>query len=524
MDRSDWDKTGYDIMKRVLMTNLYLSKYTGSELHVLELARQFEKRGYEVTIAVFQKAHPLLEQADTICVVDCLQEELEIHDYEIIFVQHYPVFDFLCAKYDLTYKKLVVSKLSITSELEHLPICVKDADLILCISDECANGICDHDVEQEKVEVFKNSVGDEFFEKADFEKCDRQLKNIAVVSNHVVPELLELPRILGDAYRIDYIGAEFSPRLVDADLLKEYDLVITIGRTVQQCFAVGVPVYVYDRFGGPGYINEVNFMLAEKNNYSGRGGFGQKTAIELAEDIQENYDKNCLYLEKLYSCAKEKYSYEMNFDRVYQKLIKTGCSKKKSLNYYAELEKARVLLYSQCVPGALFSEVYVSQMYMDYGEGFNEIDSIKWYATSNYVISKKIKTDKKINCLRFDPCNVPAECIIDEICINGKVREEFSQRIEIFMNFDPQMVIELTDEEKNFDELCVEVKYKFKAFSWQDTLSMYEKKVETLENRIEALREYYKFTSKNILRRGLQFFKRMIKHIEDNYEKRKKHS
>ena len=29
--------------KKVLMTNLYLQKYTGSELHTLELARQFKK-------------------------------------------------------------------------------------------------------------------------------------------------------------------------------------------------------------------------------------------------------------------------------------------------------------------------------------------------------------------------------------------------------------------------------------------------------------------------------------------------
>ena len=33
----------------------------------------------------------------------------------------------------------------------------------------------------------------------------------------------------------------------------------------------GVPVYVYDYLGGPGYLTEANFSLAERNNFSGRG-------------------------------------------------------------------------------------------------------------------------------------------------------------------------------------------------------------------------------------------------------------
>lgn len=32
-------------MKRVLITNLYFVRYTGSELHVLEVTKLFEKRG-----------------------------------------------------------------------------------------------------------------------------------------------------------------------------------------------------------------------------------------------------------------------------------------------------------------------------------------------------------------------------------------------------------------------------------------------------------------------------------------------
>ena len=71
--------------------------------------------------------------------------------------------------------------------------------------------------------------------------------------------------------------------------LQQYDLVITIGRTVPRCLAMGVPVYVYDYLGGPGYLTESNFNLAERNNFSGRG-FQKKTSDELFEEIRGGYD------------------------------------------------------------------------------------------------------------------------------------------------------------------------------------------------------------------------------------------
>ena len=41
--------------KKVLITNLYFQKFTGSELHVLEFAHLFKEKGYDVVIAVYKK-------------------------------------------------------------------------------------------------------------------------------------------------------------------------------------------------------------------------------------------------------------------------------------------------------------------------------------------------------------------------------------------------------------------------------------------------------------------------------------
>lgn len=47
-------------MKKILMINMFLERYTGSELHISEMADMFASKGYEVTIAVMKKAYPIL--------------------------------------------------------------------------------------------------------------------------------------------------------------------------------------------------------------------------------------------------------------------------------------------------------------------------------------------------------------------------------------------------------------------------------------------------------------------------------
>lgn len=100
------------------------------------------------------------------------------------------------------------------------------------MSDECANKVYDQIGTDIRVRVFKNSVGEEYFERFSLKNDNAYIKDIAVISNHIPEELLELGSVTNDEYHIDYIGAEYSPRLVNVELLKEYDLVITIGRTV----------------------------------------------------------------------------------------------------------------------------------------------------------------------------------------------------------------------------------------------------------------------------------------------------
>ena len=119
--------------KKVLITNLYFQKFTGSELHVLEFAHLFKEKGYDVVIAVYKKSYPLLQELEEgITVIECQKEALKEMEFEIVFIQHFPVFDYLVSRYGLKYKRMVVSKLSVINAMENLPVCTQEAAFILC--------------------------------------------------------------------------------------------------------------------------------------------------------------------------------------------------------------------------------------------------------------------------------------------------------------------------------------------------------------------------------------------------------
>ncbi|EFQ83114.1 hypothetical protein HMPREF0063_12323 [Aeromicrobium marinum DSM 15272] len=79
-------------------------------------------------------------------------------------------------------------------------------------------------------------------------------ERILVVSNHVTPEVEEAKALLRDkGLEVVHFGSgQDEYALVTAEVLDRFDVVVTIGKTVQYCLVAGRPVYVYDHFGGQG--------------------------------------------------------------------------------------------------------------------------------------------------------------------------------------------------------------------------------------------------------------------------------
>lgn len=484
--------------KKVLMTNLYLQKYIGSELHTLELARQFKKNGYEVTIVVYSKSYPLLAFCDDFKVIECQNEKLEEDYFDIVFIQHFPVYDYLCSHYSIRYRYLIVSKLSSFNEYETLPECYQRADLISVVSEECADTVRPY---SNRLFLFPNSVESQFFESFSFSK-PKELKKIGIISNHVPEELYKLKEVMQE-YSLSYIGSGHDIRLVCPDLLQEFDLVITIGRTVQQCFACGVPVFVYDHFGGPGYLGKENISKAQKHNFSGRG-FGKMSVEELKNEIVSGYVKNLENREYFMEYAKKNF----NLDAIFKNMLNQVIQESKpisDLSSYDTLEQSRLALYSGLVGQTVFLNTEYcqkSQLYLDYGEGFHEEDSLIWNICSGYPIEKTFHL-AGVKKLRFDPASIPCKCKVMKVLINGEDGTTdckalnsalFTENQFYFTNDDPQFLMEV----KGDVTITLLYSYEFLTMSDQKMLELArtqsqqeaETRIAHLENQLQRM--YFK--------------------------------
>lgn len=113
-----------------------------------------------------------------------------------------------------------------------------------------------------------------------------EVRRVLVVSNHPPHEVLEAARILRTrGIDVDVVGQhqEAYRRITPRDL-EDVDAVITIGKSVQYCLVASVPVYVYDHFGGYGYLDDDTLALAQHRNFSGRGG-ETRSAEVIADEV-----------------------------------------------------------------------------------------------------------------------------------------------------------------------------------------------------------------------------------------------
>lgn len=118
------------------------------------------------------------------------------------------------------------------------------------------------------------------------------LSSILVVSNHRPPELDDAIALLQkQGIHVDQlqdVRGQRAGTITSAEVLSKYDCVISIGKTVQYCLAMGKPVFIYDRFGGPGFLNETNFDSVAHYTFSGRIGKVNNSLVQSLQQTQNH--------------------------------------------------------------------------------------------------------------------------------------------------------------------------------------------------------------------------------------------
>lgn len=400
---------------KILITNLYLSTYSGSEVNCYELSRYFSAQGHEVNVFCFEKNEVFTKYFDMINITVCTDiNELKYQQYDLIWAQHYVVLNVVLLS-KINASRIVFSSLSPFETFEFPPIYANKLSVCLANSFETKQQLESNNVNSDNIYVFPNSVDFDHFK---YREKNSQLVKIACVSNHPPLEIkdAEFRYLLEkNGMQIDYLGAGYDIHtLIDQDVLLNYDCIITIGKTVQYAMALKIPVYCYDHFGGPGWISKANIETAFRNNFSGRG-FSNKSTGEIIDEIINGYMNSLGDLNFLYQFCFSNCNLQQNINQTLSVIEDIKTINLSEIQVDTFLFK-RVFLSSRTIVKQINKSDFC-QLFVDLGDGYSETNSIKSFnENSKYTFIGKLVYNNLLR-LRFDPSN--SGCVVSnfECCL-----------------------------------------------------------------------------------------------------------
>lgn len=257
---------------RVLVLNDFLAEWTGSEIVALEVAEHFGADTCSYWVAEPMKS--ALRSWKSV-------EDIVLTDYDVVWAQQHVVLSLLgrleCARRPF----IVWASLSPYDVMDKLPPSLLEAyaDVVAANSAETAEAIG-------ASVVFGNAAPAPFH----FTREHRPLKNVLFVSNNQPAEMIEAARILaGRGFNTRFLGRGYEFKRLEPADIRWADCVVTIGKTARYSLASSTPTFIYDRFGGDGYVTAGNYALNEANNFSGRPNCRKLDAPSIADEVASNY-------------------------------------------------------------------------------------------------------------------------------------------------------------------------------------------------------------------------------------------
>lgn len=250
---------------RVVLTNCRLKNLAGSEMNCLEFGEYLKGKGHDVCVVTPVSGDPVAAHFHNAGIPVYQPHELPPTRYDLIFAQHASALTPLL-QHKPDCDRVVLYTLSPFEPLEKPPAYTPKLSAWFCNSEETLK-VRTAENPDLKGSVLPNMAPSDYFNSRDHIGLTRYF---AVVSNHIPLEVHIALDIIAKSHNVQRFGEHNTIRRITPRILSECEAVITIGKTVQYCMAQEVPVYVYDYFGGPGYLTEHNIERAAAFNFSGR--------------------------------------------------------------------------------------------------------------------------------------------------------------------------------------------------------------------------------------------------------------
>jgi len=308
------------LSKNILITNFEIKQYSGSEINASTIAKRFKQLGYTVYIAALDFGNPLLDnvkEESFDVLINLLDGDFDFTsiEFDILWAHHSFMLDWLIFDKKVKSKKIINSSLSPVEVFEVPPIYANEISMSIANSQETEEKLKSYGITN--TYLLENYSFESYFKQ----KIEvKELKKIAVVSNHVPDEIFDvIKKLEQNNYQVQIYGIQGKQEYITDEILKEYDVIITIGKTVQYAMSLKIPVYIYDRFGGPGYLTMANIELNRAHNFSGRGYF-KKDAETIYQEIVQGFEEELNQLESIKQYAQNNFCFERKIDDVIQKL------------------------------------------------------------------------------------------------------------------------------------------------------------------------------------------------------------
>lgn len=309
-------------MKILILTN-HLSVFGGSEVVSVEVADAFSKLGCVVSIFSAYITDPVRSYMDELglqygAIENCPNPK----NFDIIWSQH-QLLPYLLEKYGTNSVDnvfLVNASLSPYEPLEIPGAIAEIADMTIANSPETGERLVELGVSADKVSVFHNAAPDTFNLTR---KAEAELKRVLIISNHMPEEVASAATILRtNGLTVDHIGLPSQQKRITPEIILSYDAVISIGKSVQYSLLCETPVYIYDRFGGPGWLNETNAAEAEKFNFSGRCCRRKIAPEAIVEELLDGYPDAISVIRVLKRTYSEKYTLQNYLTQIIERAPK----------------------------------------------------------------------------------------------------------------------------------------------------------------------------------------------------------
>ena len=246
------------------------------------------------------------------------------------------------------------------------------SDLILTNSPETREKLGSLGIDLSKVETLGNPAPLEFF---NFPEDNKSNSYFLFVSNHPPVEIIEAMEILSRK-EIQFIhlgmGSPWavSRRVTPRDIAGA-SVVISIGKTIQYSLAMNKRIFIYDYFGGDGFISSVEkFKENAFYNFSGRNSRNIKSSSEIVSELINFVKNGSFLLESIKDADLETYNLPLRIQG-----ILNGLNFTKKSAFFTSLDPRNVEVFRGALQSLRRSIIQESELLKLYTNAIAERDS-----------------------------------------------------------------------------------------------------------------------------------------------------